>query len=110
MHLIDRLDENECSDLAQLLQQNEQQQKSQSKKIQWARLKKLTEKGRNERIAQKRFTLLAVPPALSQLPWESLPIFKRSPYVLRIPSLHIFEHLFCHYQTVSELFKIYESI
>ncbi|KAL3098980.1 hypothetical protein niasHS_000968 [Heterodera schachtii] len=41
----------------------------------------------------KEYTMLVIPPSLSHLPWECLPIYCRAPFVYRIPCFHLFEHL-----------------
>uniref|UniRef100_A0A183CI92 separase n=1 Tax=Globodera pallida TaxID=36090 RepID=A0A183CI92_GLOPA len=41
----------------------------------------------------KQYTMLVIPPSLSHLPWECLPIYQRAPLVYRIPCFHLFEHL-----------------
>uniref|UniRef100_A0A914I4I4 separase n=1 Tax=Globodera rostochiensis TaxID=31243 RepID=A0A914I4I4_GLORO len=41
----------------------------------------------------KQYTMLVIPPSLSHLPWECLPIYRRAPLVYRIPCFHLFEHL-----------------
>uniref|UniRef100_A0A183CN77 DDE-1 domain-containing protein n=1 Tax=Globodera pallida TaxID=36090 RepID=A0A183CN77_GLOPA len=41
----------------------------------------------------KQYTMLVIPPSLSHLPWECLPIYQRAPLVYLIPCFHLFEHL-----------------
>ncbi|KAL3077024.1 hypothetical protein niasHT_035858 [Heterodera trifolii] len=41
----------------------------------------------------KEYTMLVIPPSLSHLPWECLPIYCRAPFVYRIQCFHLFEHL-----------------
>jgi len=128
IQLLDHLEEQPWLDLANLLLREEHRGRRERKEMAaitgstWTKLREATRAGSNingvKREAPRQYLLLAVPSVrgghklnkifplifpiqtLSHLPWECLPIFKLSPLVMRIPSLHFFEHLAFNFQKV----------
>uniref|UniRef100_A0A915MIS6 separase n=1 Tax=Meloidogyne javanica TaxID=6303 RepID=A0A915MIS6_MELJA len=105
LQLYHYISENEWIRLSKLLRDNETQSNRDIAHTTMSRIAQIIKQG-SIKSSRKCYTLLVVPPQLSHLPWECLPIFEQSPYVMRLPSFHIFEYLCTLEQEIKELPKM----
>lgn len=105
LQLYHHISENEWISLSKLLRDNETQSNRDIAHTTMSRIAQIIKQG-SIKSSRKCYTLLVVPPQLSHLPWECLPIFEQSPYVMRLPSFHIFEYLCTLEQEIKELPKM----
>uniref|UniRef100_A0A1I8AZ04 separase n=1 Tax=Meloidogyne hapla TaxID=6305 RepID=A0A1I8AZ04_MELHA len=108
LQLYHFISEEDWIKLSELLRANETQSNRTIAHSTMSRIAQIIKQG-SIKSTRKCYTLLVVPPALSHLPWECLPIFDQSPYVMRLPSFHIFEYLCTLEQEIKEIPKMVDG-